>query len=203
MSEVEFESKKEMSGFAADFLEDLENYVDNAEILALNIVDPEQFKIVSREQANYFVKKLKESQNEMSKVNNTADYSISETTTRVNEWREIELRKRQRDIDYISTLLETFAIEELANSNGKTKSISLPFGSIGFRKQQPKYEYEDAALLKSLEDNKLESYITRKPVTNKAELKKQATVKEGKLYINGIELEGVTVTAIDDKFEIK
>jgi hypothetical protein len=126
-------------------------------------------------------------------------------STRVNQWRQQELDKRQRDIDYISNLLRAFAEEELKNNKGKTKSISLPYGSIGFKKQQDKYEYDEEALLAFLkEDKELEKkYVKYKPSPDKTALKKDGEAKNGKLYLGDTNVPGVTVTPQEEKFEVK
>jgi phage host-nuclease inhibitor protein Gam len=204
MADLEFENKRQEDvGFNSNFAKELLEFMDDIEIQNLNIEDPEQFHIVSREQANYFIKKIKDAQNEIDEVNKTASVELAKTTERINDWRQKETNKRQRDIDYISTLLEEFARKELEESEGKAKSISLPNGAIGFRKQQPKFDYDDTVVLDNLKKNNLDKFINIVPSINKKELKKEAVIKNDKLYINDVELEGITVTSLEDKFEVK
>lgn len=187
-----------------NFLESLKEFMDQEEIKDLNINDPESFQIQSKEQANYFVKKILEIRSQQNEINKLADNEIKKTTTRVNQWRESEIEKTQQDEEYIMGLLRTFAEKEIVNVK-KGKTIKLPFGSLSFKKQQPKYEYDDKKLLEVLEsaDDLKKQFVEYKSSAKKQELKKAGVVIENKLYINNKVIDGVTITPQDEKFEIK
>ena len=98
--------------------------------------------------------------------------------------------------------MKTFTLNEY-NETGK-KTIKLPNGSIGIKKQQPKYVYNDAEVLEFLQQNELNEYIRMKPELNKKDLKKNAIVNSNnELLINNQVVPGVVVIPQEDKFEIK
>jgi phage host-nuclease inhibitor protein Gam len=202
LEQITTEEREQDSRLSEDFLEGLHDYMDEEEIKELNIQDMDTFQIKNKEQANYFIKKIMDVRSEASNINHIADTEITKTKIRVDAWREKELNKLARDEEYITNLLEIFAAKELEGA--KKKSLSLPYGSIGFRAQQPEYTYDDKTLLEFLLGHEeYAKFINYKPSTNKTDLKKTATVKDGKLYIDGIEIPGVTVTERDPKFEVK
>jgi hypothetical protein len=205
MSDQEFEQKKDQiveENVSEDFLSRLHDFMDDQEIQEMKIENPETFKIASRDQANYFLKKLKDLHNEKAKIGSAADFEIKKTTDSVNKWRTKEIGKLQNDEDYITGLLNEFTLAELQDSS--KKSISLPYGSLGFKKQQPKFEYDDAVLLAFLKSH-INQLVTVKTVEspNKVELKKMADIKDGGLYLDGVQVLGVTVQNQEDKFEVK
>ena len=186
----------------SDFLTSLQEFMDKEEVKALNITSDEGFKINSREQANYFLKQILDLRQQQSEIFATAEEELERLTSIVNQWKEIETAKLDKRIQYFSELLEDFAYRELENTD--KHSIKLPYGSIGFKKQQPLYEYDDKSITESLKENfpdLLDEVVQYK--FNKSELKKIGTVKDGKLYINNLEIQGVSVTERDDKFDVK
>src|SRR5690625_2994742 len=54
--------------------------------------------------------------------------------------------------------------------------MSLPNGRIGYRKQQPRWNYDDETLLKYLERTELDELIRVSKAPNKAERRKQFEV---------------------------
>lgn len=209
MSESTFENQLEQNmleehddeRLSADFLTELRSFMDETEVKDLNISMEEGFRITSREQAGFFIRKLQEVRAEAEQINATADGELQRLSHRVNVWKEKELKKLDGSMTYLIDLLRSFAETELEGTN--KRSISLPFGTLGFKKQQDKYEYDDAQLLTFLEQQKLEAYIQRKPSAKKADLKKNGVVKDGKLYIDGVEVPGITIITQDDAFDVK
>lgn len=209
MSEQTFENQLEErlleeqddERLSADFLTELRSFMDESEVSELNINMEEGFRITSREQAGFFIRKLQEVRAEAEQINNTANGELKRLSDRVNVWREKELKKLEGTLIYLTDLLRSFTESELEGTN--KRSLALPFGTLGFRKQQDKYEYDDAQLLTFLEEQKLESYIQRKPSPKKADLKKNGVVKDGKLFIDGVEVSGITITVQEDAFDVK
>jgi hypothetical protein len=84
------------------------------------------------------------------------------------------------------------------------KSVSTPFGKVGFRKQQPKWNYDDQKLVAFLNENELYDFVRVKEEPMKAEIKKHFKVEDGRVYDeNGQQVEGITVEIPEDKLEIK
>lgn len=184
------------------FLNDLQDFMDSEEVQELNIdTEGQHFKITSREQAGFFIRKVQEVREEAEQINAAAKKELDRLAAKITTWQEKEIARCANAESYIMSLLENFAEEELAGSD--KRSLKLPFGTLGFRKQQDKYEYDDKTLLEFLEENKLETYIQRKPSPKKADLKKVGMVKDGSLYVDGVLIKGITITPQEDKFEIK
>lgn len=186
-----------------DFATSLRNFMDEEERKILEVTE-DSAAIMTKEQANYFTKKLLECRAYMDEVNAFADKEIERTTKIVNEWREKRLDVYKKQEEYLLSILKEFAEKELP-PDAKTKSIKLPNGTLGFRKQQPKYEYEEDTLLLFLESNeKLKSqFVKYKPFVNKTELKKMTSIIDGSLVYNNIKIDGVTVVPQEDKFDVK
>ncbi len=60
-------------------------------------------------------------------------------------WRDEQIANRQEAITSEQNLLQLYAEERLKNS--KRKSVSLPSGKFGYRKQPPKIAHDDTILL--------------------------------------------------------
>lgn len=205
MSELEFQDHlkdQEDERLSVEFLSDLHDYMDQAEVQELNIdTSKEGFRINSREQAGFFIRKLQEARAEAEQINLSADKEIQRLSASVNTWREKELNRCNNVEGYIISLLQDFAARELEGSD--KKSLKLPFGTLAFKSQQDKYEYDDKVLLDYLKQNKINEFIRIKEEPNKVELKKNTEVQNGKLLYKGKEIAGVTVTPQEPKFEVK
>jgi hypothetical protein len=187
-----------------DFVTSLREFMDEEEVKELEIdVENESFGIKTKEQANFYVKKLQEAREQALHINETANAEIERNTGIVNRWREQQLATIEGQLTYLTGMLETYAQSELQDSS--KKSIKLPHGTLQFRKQQDKFEYDDNALLEFLEANPSlkEKYVQYKPSAKKAELKKIGEVKNGTLVVENVALPGITVTKQEAKFEVK
>ena len=173
---------------------------DEAKELGLVNVD-ENYKILDANSANFFLKRLEELKAEEDEINEMCDGEIERFTQKVNTFRDNRLTTIKNTQNYFKKYLEQYAEEQLANS--KKKSIKLPFGTLQFRKATSQYTYDDDKLLSFLKDSKLTNLVAVKETPNKAELKKIASVKDGKLFINNVEVEGVTVAEGTTSFDVK
>lgn len=200
--EVVDQVEEEDERLSSSFLSSLNDFMEVKEVEDLNIdTQDESFRINTKEQAGFFIRKVQEVRNQAANINETADKEIERLSRRINEWRQKELNKCGSAENYLTTMLQDFALNELSGSD--KKSIKLPFGTLGFKKQQDKYEYDDAILLAHLQLNEMNDYIQLKPSPKKAELKKIGQVIDGELHVNGTAIPGITVTAQDEKFEVK
>lgn len=106
---------------------------------------------------------------------------------------------------YYSNHLEQYLRSEVAKQMeaGKNpkKTLSLPYGKISLKKQQPKFEKDEKALF---EYAKTAGFVRVKEETDWMELKKNCVVAGGKLYDqSGEAVPGITVIEQGEKFEIK
>lgn len=206
--EQEFEKKavpekNEKMEQLLEFMEELELEQTGIKVEEVN---SDTFKIQTKDQANFFLKKLEEVREQRQEIINTADREIAIVKARVEAWKEKELRSADGSEQYFLGLLEQFYLTENAEvEESKRKKLKLPYGNIGYRKVADKYVYDDEALLKFFQDNKLKQFIRIKEEPNKADLKKDAdvTVQDGHLLYKGNEIAGVEIVPQDPVFEVK
>ena len=183
------------------FLDDLLAFVEETEVeeLDLNEVN-EGFSIQSTDQANYIAKKVKELRAEQEEAEAIAKEQIKAYKEKVETWLESVVNPLKSQEEFYLRLLEDFTRQKLEGSS--KKSLKLIEGTLQFRKQQDKYEYEDNVLQTFVEEN-LPEFLKVKTSVDKTKLKKNATVIDGHLYIDDVLVEGVTVTERGDKFDVK
>jgi hypothetical protein len=188
----------------SSFLLDLKDFMDEQEVVELSVhVSDEAFQISSNEQANFFLRKLDDLRNEAIQIELAASSELKRLAEKVNLWKDQELEKSAIAEKRILDLLEIYAASELEGTT--KKSIKLPFGTLSFKKQQLKYDYDDKVLTEFLESdpNFKEKFINYKPSPKKVELKKEAKVVDGKIFIDSVEILGVQVSEQPDKFDAK
>lgn len=196
INEIELQEKH-----ANLFLADLLSFVEEAEINEIELDQAKPgFQIETMEQANYITRKLKELRAEQEQIEETAKRELRRYEDKVNTWKEKTLSPLQNQEQFYMSLLESFARQKLEGSN--KKSLKLIEGTIGFRKQQDKYEYDDKVLTAYLEENH-KDLVKYKAYPDKTALKKAGEVKNGTLYVNGKAVPGVTIIPQDEKFEVK
>ena len=182
----------------ADLIEDIEAQ-DNELISGNSLDNPEQ---MTREEAEYFTKKYIEAANEIKEAEEVAKQYMEQQQEKVNNWLEKIKKNNQFLLDIYGGALEMYTKAQLEET-GK-KSIKLIQGTLSFRKSRDKYEYDEEVLRKSLTDNHIDTFFEEvEPKIKKAELKKAATVKNNKLYINDTLIDGVTITPQEDVFSVK
>lgn len=160
----------------------------------------ERFKITSKDQANYYVRKVKELELEEAEIEAMAQHQLERLQENIRLWKEKELKKLQYPKQFFIGLLETFAEEQLQDA--KKKTLSLPNGSIGFKKQRDEYHYDDKLLTEFLSHSKYAHEETVIKI-NKTDLKKDLSVVDGKAYLEGTLVPGIEVTEKEPKFEVK
>lgn len=186
----------------SDFISELREFMDDVDTQSLNIIQDESFKITSRDQANYFARKMMDLKTQEQEVIMTAKQEAERLLGMIKQWEEKELSTIHSGMDYFNGLLREYAEGELEGT--KKRSIKLPFGTLAFRAQQPKFNYDDDALkayLQNQSSDLVEEKIEYK--VNKTELKKRGMVVDGKLMLDGHVVEGVAIDILEDKFEVK
>lgn len=164
----------------------------------------ERFRIQNKEQANYYVRKYKEIEREEASIEETALAELERVKKNIEEWKERELKKLQYPKYFFAGLLENFAKEQLDGTN--KRSLSLPNGSMSFKKQQDEYKYDDDALKAYILNHEhLKDYLHIEEVVkvDKKSLKKAITDSDGKAYLEGEEIPGISITHREMKFDIK
>jgi len=96
----------------------------------------QRFKINSLDTANWAMRKIKAYKNQQAEVDELAEKEMQ----RIKEWKEKEKKKTQRSIEFFESLLTGYLYEQ-REIDAKFR-VSTPYGSVGTRKQQPKWEID-------------------------------------------------------------
>ncbi|KKM07768.1 hypothetical protein LCGC14_1730670, partial [marine sediment metagenome] len=133
----------------------------------------DSFKIDDQGKANWAIRRISEARKRWGEV---VDVAQAETE-RIENWLDKVQTKEERESEFFISLLKDYAHDELANSDGKSKSIPLSEGTLKFIKKQPKLHYDENKLIEELESEGLEKLIRRKAEPHLVEIK--AALKSG------------------------
>jgi phage host-nuclease inhibitor protein Gam len=178
--------------------------LDEMEGLELNEETKQRFKIEDKEQLNWALRKLSALESEQKEIDELAAKEME----RINVWRVKEVEGIKNSKGFFEGLIAEYAMSE-RTKDPKFKSVSSPYGKVTFKKQSPKWHYEEDKLVEYLESINQLDLIRVKKEPNKAELKKRLKVlgkvlEDGRvLGFDGSLMDGVTVEHLDEKLEIK
>lgn len=124
---------------------------------------------------------------------------------KIKSWGEESTQEFIQKQTYYSNLLEQFMKQHIAQQvlDGKKpkKTISLPYGKIALKKQQPEFLKDESTLLNYAEQS---GFVKIEKKTDWASIKSSCIVVGDKLYDqNGEEVPGVKVVEREEKFELK
>ena len=188
-------------------MSELEEFMLAAELEELQVkladdTEDDTLMIKNKSDADFYIRQINKLRKQKEEINEFVDQEVERQLKLYQEYREKSLRPLDSQIAFYEEALKTFTLNEYEQT-GK-KSIKLPNGTIGIKKQQPKYIYNDEEVLEFLRENELNDYIRMKPELNKKDLKKNALVNSNnELVINGKTVPGVVVVPQDDKFEVR
>jgi len=164
----------------------LRDYLDEQEQ-----VNDERFIVDDDQKANWALRKISELQKEVERNTKLAEQEID----KIKQWETTQNKQIGDSILYFEGLLNEYAIKQ-REIDPEFKSMSLPNGRFGFRKQQPKWKYNDKEVLSYLESAEMEDLIRTTRVPNKAEIRKVFEVVDDKVInketgevVEGIEIE--------------
>lgn len=172
----------------------LHEYLDSQEE-----VNNENFTIDDEQKANWALRKIKQHQEQQKENTALAESEIN----KIEEWLKSENDKAQQSIDYFQGLLASYALN-LRESDPKFKSSKLPNGRIRFKKQQPKFNYDEDKLTQHLKQSGYTDLIKVKESPDKTAVKKKFVVQGNRLIDQetGEFVAGVEVEEREDKFEV-
>lgn len=156
--------------------------------------------------ADYFLKMIKKSQEEIDKINDYVNSELEKTRITYENYRNEQIESRQKQIAYFTNMLESYAYQSLEGK--KTKTLKLPHGKMSFKKQQPVITTTDETT-EWLKKNRPDLINTEtKYSVNKKEFKKDGFINDSDVMfieVDNVQVEvpGVSVTQKPDKFEIK
>lgn len=181
------------------FLEELEEFIEEKEVKELEI-DENDLTIKDPQQAEYFLKKVKDLREEKQQIEEAAKTALENYKQKVEEWKEKSISPLDSAINYFEDLLKAYAEYKLEGSS--KKSIKLIEGTIGFKAQQPKYHYIDEKALTEFLENNYPDLVRYKPEPNKKDLKKKAEIEGEQLYLDGKPVEGIVVEERGEAFYV-
>lgn len=190
------------------FLELVKDAIDEQEELALREqlsgdIENDKCLIKTMEDANKYVYVIKKLDQEIAAINKSVDELIEKEIQKYEKYREALIKEKQNSKEYFEFMVRAYAENVLAD--GKKRSLKLPNGSIGFRKQQDRITYTN-------EEATLEYFQKHCPNLLKQEVKvsidkkavKEVCMKTAEsLQLNGQDIPGITVVPVADKFEVK
>lgn len=162
--------------------------------------DDEGFIVDDEQKANWALRKIGELQKEMKDNTRLAEKEID----KIKRWEKQQNNRLSESVNYFEGLLADYARQK-REQDPKFKSLSLPNGRIGFRKQQPKWIYDDKTLLKYLERTELDELIRVNKAPNKSEIRKVFDVVGDKVVNKetGEVVEGIEIVHRDETFNVR
>ncbi|MNW43556.1 Bacteriophage Mu Gam like protein [compost metagenome] len=160
----------------------------------------QRFAVTDLESLNWVFRKLAAIEAKKNEVNKLADAE----KYRIETYRTRELDKLQRDMEYFNSLVSEYAAERRA-TDPKFKSEKTPYGTLSFKKQQPKWNYDDEKLVSWLENTGANELIRIKKEPVKAEIKKLFVPIESGVVVDpeGQMVDGIMVEYRSDELVIK
>lgn len=161
-------------------------------------VNDERFVIRDDNQANWALRKLRQMQEKKEENIKLANGEIE----KIEEWLNSANDYVDRSMDYFQSLLAEYAFEK-RKVDKKFKTLKLPNGKIMFRKQQPRWEYDDKKVIEVLKLAKKTDLIRIKEELDKSAIKKAYIISGNKAVDpdTGEVLEGVTIEQREDAFK--
>ena len=154
------------------------------------------FEVTDEASAEWCLEKLEKNAKARKLVND----QFAEMVYRYEKWKSDSLQELNRSDKYLKGLLQTWAVEKLAD--GKKKSVKLPSGRVGFcaggetwKMGAEKIEATTPALLAFVKEND-SSFVAVKETVRWGDYKKTLNVMEdGRVTTSdGQIIEGMTVT---------
>lgn len=170
----------------------------------------DRFVVDDLAKAEWAMKKIATLQKDVEEKQQQAKRMKEEYASSVDAWLTSECESAQSDIEFFRSLLEPFIKAEIEKSNGKKKSINLPSGSCGYRKQSAVYrmggEVVDAkneTLKEWLRKNNAD-YVKTAETVDWGEFKKHlVAMEDGRVVVDGEIIEGLTAEVPEATFYVK
>lgn len=167
--------------------------------------EKERFTVTDEASAEWCLEKLEENAKARKLVND----QFAEMVYRYEKWKSDSLQELNRSDKYLKGLLQTWAVEKLAD--GKKKSVNLPSGRVGFRAGgetwkigAEKIEATTPSLLAFVKEND-DSFVSVKESVRWGDYKKTLNVMEdGRVATSdGQIIKGMTVTKDEPSFYVE
>lgn len=166
------------------------------EVAEKNEVLSEEFVVDTPDKADWALGKLREISKEIEQNERLAKNNIE----RIRDWLDQKNEKSNESKEYFESLLHEYIFAE-KEKDPKWK-LDTPNGKLLTRKQQPKWNYDDKKLVEELKNTDFLKAVYK---VNKADLKKKAVIKNGRVILpdTGEIVEGVVIEPSSEKAVIK
>lgn len=160
----------------------------------------ESFVVNDDLKANWVLRKISSYERSIKENNAIADAE----NDKIEQWLQSVNGNASASIDYFQGLLAEYALKK-REEDPSFKSIKLPNGNFGFRKRQPKWNYDDEKVLKALKRNDMTDLINLKESPKKVDIKKAFEIAGNKVVNpnTGEVIEGITIEDQEDNFNVK
>ena len=159
----------------------------------------QRFKIIDLSSMNWALRKL----SALSK-NHAEEFELANAEIdRIQSWFKKQDEAFQYSKQFLEGLIGEYAKEQ-KDVDPKWKGSKSPYGRVGFRKQQPKWDYNDDELINYLREN-APRYVRTKYEADKNQIKEFFIAKDGKLVnpASGEVIPGITITDREPVLTIK
>lgn len=182
-------------------LEEVQEIIDDlAQSEEVQKEDQEKFKITNIDQLNWAFRKKAAIQAKREEITKIAEAEIQ----RIKDWLEKETAALDRSEEFFDGLIQDYAMRRRME-DPKFKKEKTPYGSIGFRKQQPKWNYDEEKLIQELKQKGRTDLIRVKEEADKANIKKAFQVVGDRVIDpnTGEVVEGIVVEHREDVLKIE
>lgn len=175
------------------FTEELQNFIDeeNRNLAVVSTID----------EANYTIRRIKELQEQKEHDIAEAERMLKLYKDKVKMFVDSKCSSYDFEIERLQQMLEPY-IQSSLEETGK-KSVKFIEGTAGYRKQEKLIDHDDVELekeVKGIDDDKYFKTVTKFSWSN---LKKDLEFVDGKVLLNGKELNNVRYEDRDDAFYVK
>lgn len=177
--------------------------LDELQDLAFQLPEEEikqRFRIADLDSLNWTFRKL--AALELKRKENEA--LAKKEYERIKVWEEKATKDIEEHKQFLLMHVEEYARNQRA-ADPKWKATT-PYGKVGFRKQQPKWSYDEQKALESVESIGLDKYIRVKKELDKTTLKASVKVLEDGRVVDtetGFFIEGVSVSEQPEAIKVE
>ena len=163
--------------------------MNNLQLQELQEEKPQGFMVNNLESANWCFRKIQALQNRIQENKALADSERQ----RIDSWEEKELHQDMESINYLSSLVKQYYVEQ--KEKDKKFKLSTPYGKVVSRKTS-KWSYDDEKVKSWLKENGHAELLKVKEELDKANIK--IVFKDGIDHNTGECVEGVTIEKIEN-----
>lgn len=163
-------------------------------------LEKNEWKITSDTEADWALKKIKDSDAEFERLKKIADDTIDDTLRMLDHHKE----SHDNEVAYLKAKLEEY-FNTVPHKKTKTQeSYKLLSGSLVRKRGTEEFHRDDKVLIDYLSEN-YPCYLKYKTEVNWSELKKDISPIQGACYLTetGEEVPGIEVTMKPDTFTVK